>query len=701
VAAAVEQLGRRPVLGGVPGALAGVAALMTSPSQATRALLAEVLDGQQSVIPTWLYSDRQWRATGEHTVGLTATVAEPRRFDGPDDAPVIVGFPLCPAVRLLVPVATDRGTEIWLTEPFTRQQLESGAVPSIDTSTGLGRVPAGDVTAVPVHSTDTGPEVIVRARATALAMSAAEAVGSCDHLLTRSIDYLKMREQFGQVLAGMQGLKFAAADLFRELEPARSLALAAVDALDGDDLGEMEETATAAKIAVDLLHPRMALEAVQLHGGIGFTWELGLHRHYKRALANRMIGGEDRPRRRLLADRICSGTTSVKARRRSDGEDAAVEIRREVQAWLAQHAPGAPPAFAAHEPMAYQHDAQQQEWIDQVRRGRWLCLSWPEEYGGRGLSPLECIAVNEEFANAGVARPTMGMGESLLAPALLAHASDEQKKRLLPRILSGEDVYCQGFSEPEHGSDLAHLETRGVLDGPGLVVNGTKVWQSGAHRANKIFLLCRTDPDAAAHRGITYCIADMESNGVEVTPLRMMAGDHGFNQVRLENTVVPQENIVGELHRGWHVAMTTLGAERAGGITSQYLGYLLEFNRLVELLEAAGRLEQASDDLVDLWLEIVKMKHNGHRVLDQLRAGLSADDLLSIDKLNWSEYHVRFGADAARLLGMDGVVRPEGPGYQVTHLQRVMLESPGRRIARGTNQIQRRIIAERRLGMPR
>ncbi|WP_153505068.1 acyl-CoA dehydrogenase [Cumulibacter manganitolerans] len=700
VAAAMSELGRCPVIGGMPAAQAGIAALTAARSVAVTQLLGEIIAAQQAVVPTWLYTDRVWVSETPGRAMLSRSVLPSRRFDGRTDSDVIIGHPVAGHVRLLIPVETAAGLEIWLSDALSADELQVATVPSLDTTTQLGIAPEVELKAEAVIGGDEAGDTVTRSRAVALALATMEALGSCDHLLRTAVDYLKVREQFGQVLAGMQALKFTAADLFREIEPARSLAFAAVDSLQGADLTAMEETATAAKIVADRLHARVALEVIQLHGGIGFTWELGLHRHYKRAVANRVLGGDDRRRRAQLATEIQNRSTTLK-HQWSAADDAAAAIRSEVREWITQNRSHAPAALTAHEPMSYRHSAQDRDWIDRVRDGGWLCLSWPKEYGGRALDELECIAVNEEFAAAGIPRPTMGMGETLLAPALLSHGSADQKARLLPRILSGEDVYCQGFSEPEHGSDLASLETRGVQEGAGLVVNGTKVWQSGAHRANKIFLLCRTDVDAAPHRGITYCIADMDANGVQVTPLRMMPGDYGFNEVRFENTVVPLDDVVGELNGGWHVAMTTLGAERAGEITSQHLGYLREFDMLVERLDELGRLEEGSPDLVELWLEIAKMKYNGRRVVDQIRSGEPADDLLSVDKLNWSEYHVRFGLDAARLLGVDGIVRPTGDGYQLTTLQRVMLESPGRRIARGTNQIQRRIIAERRMGMPR
>lgn len=381
---------------------------------------------------------------------------------------------------------------------------------------------------------------------------------------------------------------------------------------------------------------------------------------------------------------------------------ALMDLRREVRAWLAENGRHAPAPGGAHEPMSYLWTPEHMAWVDRLRHGRWLCLSWPVRFGCRELGPLEVMAVNEEFARVGVPRPHLGMGETLLAPAVLSHGTVEQQDEFLPPILSGEHRYCQGFSEPEAGSDLARLQTRGVVEGDSLRLTGAKIWQSGAQHANRIFLLCRTDPEAARHRGISYVLADIPGNGVRVEPIRMMSGDRGFNQVFLDGAVAPLSAVIGGLGNGWRVAMTTLGAERAGQVTSQHLGYQRELEQLVHALEAGGRLDdEALDRLVDPWIDVELMRLNGRRVAADLAAGVEPRELMAIDKINWSEFHVSFGLLAAELRGLDGVLRPGADDGAMDDLQRVLLESPGRRIARGSNQIQRNLIAERVLGLPR
>jgi len=268
--------------------------------------------------------------------------------------------------------------------------------------------------------------------------------------------------------------------------------------------------------------------------------------------------------------------------------------------------------------------------------------------------------------------------------------------------LSGHDVYCQGFSEPESGSDLARLRTRAVVDGDDLVVDGEKIWQSGAHQANMIFTLCRTDPNAPRHKGISYVLIPMTGNGVRVEPIRMLTGDRGFNQVFFTGSRAPLFHVIGDLNEGWNVAMTTLGAERAGDATTQYLGYQRELFALVRTLGLTqNSVDNVPPRLVDAYLEVELMRLSGQRVTGAMLAGQSADALLAVDKLNWSEYHAWFGEMAIEELGIDGLVRPGGDAYALSMFQRILLESRGRRIARGTNQIQRNIIAERLLGLPK
>src|SRR2546429_4576657 len=210
-------------------------------------------------------------------------------------------------------------------------------------------------------------------------------------------------------------------------------------------------------------------------------------------------------------------------------------------------------------------------WSTRLGQARLICPQWPEAVGGRGLSGVQTAVLNEEFHRAGVPRVNRGMGESLVGPSIIVHGTDAQRAHFLPRIISGEDRYCQGFSEPDHGSDLAGVQTRGVVDGDEIVISGQKVWTSGAHLANMIFILCRTDPDVPKHRGLSYVLAPMKDNGIEIRPLKQMTGDAGFSQEYIEGERAPLFNVIGGLIIGWRVTMPTCGHEQGGGATTPHL----------------------------------------------------------------------------------------------------------------------------------
>ena len=348
------------------------------------------------------------------------------------------------------------------------------------------------------------------------------------------------------------------------------------------------------------------------------------------------------------------------------------------------------------------------QWEAALAERHLICPQWPAEVGGRGLTGVEMSVLNEEFDREGMPRVIRGMGESLVGPSIIVHGTDEQRAYFLPRIINGIDRYCQGFSEPDHGSDLAGVETRAVVDGEEVVVNGQKVWTSGAHLANTMFTLCRTDPDAPKHRGLSYVLVPMKrddgsSNGIDLQPLRQMSGASGFCQEFIEGARAPLFNVIGGLNNGWRVAMTTLGNERGGRATTMHLRYEREF---WELVETARKQNCADDPLVrqDLawaYCQVELMRYSGLRLLATLAAKREPGPEASINKLFWSEYHKRFGNVAINLVGAQGMVRPEGAGYRTDRWQQVFLGSRAGTIFSGTSEIQRNIIAERALGLPK
>jgi alkylation response protein AidB-like acyl-CoA dehydrogenase len=391
------------------------------------------------------------------------------------------------------------------------------------------------------------------------------------------------------------------------------------------------------------------------------------------------------------------------------------EFRAGLRGWMADHAPAGLAELAdwnrAIVTGGYGYAQRVQamaspeyaRWERELADARLICPQWPAEFGGQGLDAVRMAVFNEELVRAGLPRVIRGMGESLVGPSIIIHGTPEQRAYFLPRIVSGEDVYCQGFSEPGTGSDLAGLRTKGEIDGDEIVITGQKLWTSGAARANMMFVLCRTDQAAEKHAGISYVLIDFKDPKVSYQPVRQMSGAAEFAQDFLDGVRAPLFNVIGGLNNGWRVAMTTLGYERGGSATVLHLAYEREF---WELVETARKRGVASDPLIRQQLawaysQVQLMRFSGVRTLAQLASGRQPGPEASINKLFWSEYHKKLGEIAMRIEGTDGLVRPEGDGYPTTAWQNVFLSSRAGTIYSGTSEIQRNIIAERALGLPK
>jgi alkylation response protein AidB-like acyl-CoA dehydrogenase len=388
------------------------------------------------------------------------------------------------------------------------------------------------------------------------------------------------------------------------------------------------------------------------------------------------------------------------------GDDARA-FQLEVREWLATNAPaelkGVRLALQSVNPTA----PLLKNWAAQLHEAGYLCVGWPTEYGGGGLSGVETALLNEEFHRAGVPRITRGMGEWLVGPSIISHGTEEQKEYFLPRIISGEDRYCQGFSEPNAGSDLASLRTKGALDGDDIIVNGQKVWTSGFGNATMLFCLCRTDDTVRQHAGISYVLIplerDGERNGVEFVPIKQMTGDGHFAETFISDARAPQFNIIGGLNNGWRVTMTTLSNERGGNATTQHVGFQEELARLVEEARKRGRIHdpQVRDDLAWAYCNVEIMRMGGLRQLGATLAGKDPATVgsASANKIRWSEYARRVGEIALDLEGPDALV--VGENYDLDPWQHNFLNTRTQTIWGGTAEIQRNIIAERVLGLPK
>jgi alkylation response protein AidB-like acyl-CoA dehydrogenase len=394
----------------------------------------------------------------------------------------------------------------------------------------------------------------------------------------------------------------------------------------------------------------------------------------------------------------------------------AEQFRDEIQTVLREELPTGWAGLGAI-PDTTEAEAFVDRWREVLARHRLLGITWPEEFGGRGLTKLHQVVLMEELAKAGVpsGAPNDTFSIKMAGNTLLMWGTEEQKRHFLPRILSGEIRWCQGYSEPGAGSDLASLRTRAVVDGDSWVIDGQKIWTSQAQRANWIFVLARTDPDAPKNRGISFLLVPMDQPGVEVRPIRSATGESEFNEVFFDGARTPRDNVVGPLHGGWQVAQTLLGYERGDEAATNPILFRAEFDRLVELAREVGRADDpiVRDRLAQLLVEVEIMRFLGYRVLTGYLSGGKLGPESSISKLYWSEYHQRATDLAVELVGMRAQVvsgrlplrayRTDDPGAPATTGSWLgsYLNARAGTIYAGTSEVQRNILAETVLGLPR
>ncbi len=351
-------------------------------------------------------------------------------------------------------------------------------------------------------------------------------------------------------------------------------------------------------------------------------------------------------------------------------------------------------------------DPRDREWLRRLATRGWVAPSWPKEYGGAGLSVLEQFIFNEEMARARAPRPNF-LATGIGGPTIIVHGTDEQRAEHLPGILSGEMYWCQGFSEPGSGSDLASLQTTAVKDGDDFIINGTKVWTSGAHRAQRMMLLARTDPGQPKHRGISYFLVDMKSPGIDIQPLVNMANLPTFNQVFFDNVRVPSKDLLGGLNRGWYVATTSLDFERSSIVSAVDLQVLVsEMAAFARQPDVDGqRLEsnpRVRHELADRQIEANVAVLLSYRVISMQARGLVPNYEASINKLYGTELAQRVTSTAIRLLGLYGPLEPDSKWALLAgRVGRRYLLSVASTIAGGTSEVQRMIIATRGLGLAR
>ncbi len=366
-------------------------------------------------------------------------------------------------------------------------------------------------------------------------------------------------------------------------------------------------------------------------------------------------------------------------------------FRDEVRAWLEANNPGEAPEGDDQAEFEFRRS-----WQKTMHQAGWAGISWPEEFGGKGATLIEQSIFNEELGRQRVPLPANVLGLVMGGPVVIAHGDDDQKERYLDPILSGDEIWCQGFSEPESGSDLASLKTRAVKSNGGWKITGQKVWTTYAHEAKWCMLLARTDQDAPKHKGITYFILDVDQPNVDVRPLRQITGESEFNEIFMEEAEVPDENIIGEVGGGWQVAITTLMFERAGLGAVAVIGLQRGLEDLIALVKDKGLQDDpiVRQRIAGFQTGVEAMRLGAMRSLTMtMKTGIPGPEG-SLGKLQWAKYAQDMTEMASEIAGPEGVTAGSELSYR-------LLRSRANSIEGGTTEVLQNIVAERVLGLPK
>ena len=374
-------------------------------------------------------------------------------------------------------------------------------------------------------------------------------------------------------------------------------------------------------------------------------------------------------------------------------------FRQEFRAWLEANLVGKFAALRGLGGSGREHEAFEErlEWNQHMAAHGWSCVSWPKEHGGRGLSLQQQVIFHEEYARANAPARVNHLGEELLGPTLIAFGTPEQQARFLPKIIAVEELWCQGYSEPGAGSDLAGVKTKARLEDGKWIVDGQKVWTSLAHTADWCFVIARTEPGSVKHRGLSYLLVPMDQPGVEIRPILQLTGTSEFNEVFFDGATTDEDLVVGEPGAGWSVAMGTLGFERGVSTLAQQIAFQRELQLIIDLARTNGAIEDPiiQDQIVKSQMGLDMLRMHGLRTLSG-EQGIEA----SITKLLWAPWHRSLGELAMAVAGAGGLTVAQAP-YELDELQALYLFSRADTLYGGSDEIQRNVIAERVLGLPK
>jgi alkylation response protein AidB-like acyl-CoA dehydrogenase len=597
---------------------------------------------------------------------------------------------------LLLADASDAArTPVLLLVDTAAEGVSVRRIDGLDLLRPLGAVTITRARAVILATGDAAISAVRHGLATAAAALASELVGLAGHCLDGAVGYAAERHQFGHPIGSFQAVKHICADVLTGVELARAAArhlAGLLDAAADADADDLDQAVALALLKATSVAQEASAAYIQILGGIGFSWEHEAHLYYRRAGASAPLFGTTTAHRMRLDPSNASGAGA-----RGGGQAAAItppppgtpaaELTAQVQRLLPLHRQkwGDDDSFAAR-----------LDWQAALHAVGWIAPHWTAEFGGRGLNIVDQVACDRMLAQYRAPDLAGVLGVNNVSPTLMRYGTPEQQAHLRG-IQAGTEVWCQGFSEPGSGSDLASLRTRAVLDEgtDEFVINGEKIWTSEGMEADYCMLLVRTDPDARPHKGISALLVPMDSPGITRRPITQITGEGGFAQVFFDDVRVPRSALLGPLHEGWTVTMTTLSFERVGVIM---MAGRLEQTILDVVAELAGReldlgvrLELA-DRFAEAWL----LGLLGQRALGRIAEGGAPGAEHSVIKHAWSLAMQSVGESHLAALGLDGISGPS-----LTQAQAAYLRSRAATIAGGTTEIMRNILAERVLGMPR
>ncbi len=660
LAVVVEEFARAVIPGpALPTMLAAAVVAAGAEDPQRKALLAPMVDG---TVPTAVVTAGSGMLEGTPAGDGTLEV-------GGEVGPVL-GATL--ARRLLAPVAVSDGV-VWCVIDLDGAGVTTRPLASLDPTRRVGAVRVEALAVVPERQLRGVSSSLVRDLA--LVMAAAECAGGARWCLEVGTAYAIDRRQFGRPIGQFQAIKHRLADMLVAVEQVTALAWDAAQAADAGDASQARLSAVlAGAFALDAF-VECAKGCIQVLGGMGFTWEHDAHLYLRRALSLRQLVG---PSSSLRAEASRAALEGARRRPVLDLPDDAERLREEVRAVVAEVA-AAPDSTERRRRL--------------VDTGL-LTPHWPVPWG-RGAGPVEQLVIDEELAAAHVHRPHLAVGAWAL-PTIIAHGTPEQQERWVGPTLRGEMVWCQLFSEPGAGSDLAALSTRATRHDGGWVLDGQKVWTSIAMRADWGICLARSDPDAAKHEGITYFIVDMHSPGIEVRPLREITGAAMFNEVFFTDVFVPDDCVVGAVNGGWRLARTTLENERVSMATGATFGFGIE--GILKSVAADGPEDGVVLDRVGgLLAEAQSVALLGARTTLRSVSGVEPGPEASVRKLLGAEHEQRVQEYGLMLLGAAGATTEDDAG----RWSQGFLSTRCLTIAGGTSEVQRNVIGERILGLPR